>query len=742
MANKKHYFKGILTKDKVLYQAGLFFVFSLFTILIVGIYNNEIGNGVSQSKIQNTIFDIESSMNNTFENIENRLAQTSSNFQFNQSDLLNSQSSGINYFVFKDDSIIAWSDNEVIPKPNKSTTKQAYVAKLDDGFYFCKSVTKAPYTIIAIYLLEHKYPFENEHLINEINPSFNIHKVLQFQFDSIAGDYSIRNIEGSYLFNIDFDKSPKLKASQSVIVFILYFLSLSLLYSFVFVLLKRKFKKLRLVLLFGVLVIGIRVLLQLLAWPAILYSSIIFDPASFAVSYIFPSLGDLFLSVFSVFLIILVAHRELKIEVQEGQSKLINSILHIVILIIGFGIYLGSLGLIRKLILNSSINFDVSNLFGLNFLSLIGLIVIIGILFSFLLFLYDLSKASRQLIPQKLNLLIVTLSTFILLSLFNYFYSHLSISLLSLFFILILVLQFKNSNTSFYSLANMLPVLLILSFISSISMNSDVYEAEHLKRQSIARSVAINQDPQVEYLFHEVEKQIYNDSILLVDFHDNTISLDSISNYIIQKYFSQDVHWSKYDLQATICDNSQELVIKPDNIRVLCSDFFYKNLIAYGSLTTNKNLYHLQYGTGQINYLGLFQFVEHTLEGDITYTIYLEINSKLKRKGFTKLLNEKGNDPFEKLQNYSLATYHKDTLIENYGIYSYPEFLDPNIKTKEEMLFVDRNGFNHLVYRNNDSDYYILSKKIPEKLTTIASFSYLFILFALVFLVFSFLFKG
>ncbi len=742
MTVKKFHLKEILVKNSVFFHGGLFLVFLLLTILYVGIFENEIGNDFSKNKVQNHILDRERSMDERIHNIQNRILDLSGKFQFTKDDLLKSQATSTNYFVYHHDSLIAWTDNEVLPNYNNNISKQAYISKLDDGYYFCKTIIHGDYLITGIYLLEHNYPFENEHLINDINPSLNIFKVTEFQFDSKAGPFPIMNSNNNFLFNIKFNNTPKLRSSQRILLFILYFLSLSLLYSFLFVLLKRRFKKIKLVLLFGGLVIGIRILLQLLAWPTILYTSIIFNPTSFAISYLIPSLGDLFLNIFSAFTIILVVYQALSVNSKKPLSVVKSSILLYAITAFNFSVFIGSLVMIRKLILNSNINFDIANLFGLTFLSIIGLFVIVLILFSLLIILFKLNEVLRQFFADKLTLLMVSISSFLFISIFNYYFIQLPFSLLSLFFALIIVLQFKRKSTSFYSLANILPVLLILSFITSIAMNGYVHEAEHMKRQSIARSVAINQDPQVEYMFHEVEKQIYGDSILVNDFHNNDISFDSIANYIIHKYFTHETHWSKYDLQITICDNTQELVIKPDNIRILCNDFFYKNLIAYGTLTANNNLYHLQYGTGQINYLGLFQFVEKTKEGNITYTIYMEINSKLKRKGFTKLLSERGNDPFEKLRNYSLAAYHKDTLVENYGSYSYPEILDKHIKSKDEMLFVDRNGFNHLVYRNNDSEYYILSKKIPEKLTMIAPFSYLFILFSLVFLLFSILFKG
>jgi len=729
-------------KNKLASYGGLLLLVSLLTFLSIGIYQNKIGNEISQTKIQNAILNKESNMDQNFDKIIQNISQLKKSFHFDKNELLDCKKSNINYYIFKNDSLIAWTDNEVIPKISGLSKNKVKILKLEDGYYLAKQQLYNEYQIVGLYLLEHNYPFENEHLVNEINHDFNIYKILAFKYINTNNPYPITDSKGNFLFQLKFANSPKLRTDQSILLFILYFLSIALLYSFIFLLLKRKFKKHWLILIFGIVVIFIRIILQWLQWPNILYSSSLFAPSSFAISTFLPSLGDLFLSVFSIFIIILSIQNELSFSPIKRRNTSINIAVFILLFFINTLIYIGSLSMIHKLILNSNINFDISNLFGLTFLSIVGLIIIIGILFIFLIILFKSIQYTRQLFDNVLIRLLISIAAFLIIIIINYFYIHLSYVLLTLFFVLHLLLQLKAKYSSEYSLANMLPALLILSFITSITMNKDVYEAEHLKRQSLVRSVAINQDPQVEYMFHKVEEKIYKDSTLISNFYNNDISFDSISNYIVKKYFSKETHWSKYDIQTTICDNTTELVIKPDDIRIICNDFFYKNLIAYGTLTSNKNLYHLQYGTGQINYLGLFQFVEKTKEGDITYTIYMEINSKLKRKGFTKLLSEKGNDPFEKLRNYSLAAYHKDTLVENYGSYSFPELLNKEAKSKQEMTFLDRNGYNHLVYQNNKSEYYILSKKNPEKLTMIAPFSYIFILFSVIFILFSILFKG
>jgi len=722
----------------------LIFLFSI-SIIYINIIENNLGNRLTHSAIQNTILSKETNFDIIYQNLQPKIENQKESFRFTEKDIKTIRKSELNVYIYHKDSLLSWSDNEAIPNynslPNTTTT---YILPLADGQYMAKNYYYSNFTVCISYLLEHVYPFENEYLENHINKDFNISKRVHFNFNRTE-NYQVVDANNGYLFQIEFSNNTKPNINQSILLSIIYFLIIVLIYNFIYLLLKRRLKKNRLFLFFTMSIIGIRLLIYYFRLPEILFETELFLPGSFAISKWLPSLGDLFLSIFSLLIIILAAYQNSKPTHKWNEifnkNKVLSWFSAVLILLLSFALFLFALQIIKNLIINSNINFNISDFSDLNYLSVIGLIIIAGTFLSVLIILFRLfdwynAALSSNWYKYGLGLLVFAAILFL-----NYALNIVGIGLLLLYFLLIIILIFSSFYKRHYQLENFIPVLLLLSFITAIAMNSYNNEAEQLRRQAILRSVAINQDPQAEYLYQEIEKKIYSDSTLISAFHNNNISFDSITEYIYATYFDNHSHWKKYDLQATICDQEQELVIKPENITILCNDFFYKNLISFGSLTNNKNLYQLNYGTGQINYLGLFRFVEHTLEGNVNYTIYLEINSKLKRKGFTKLLSEKGNDPFEKIRNYSLATYNHDTLSEYYGQYSYPEILEKYMKLGEEMSFINHNNFNHLVYFNSKKEVYILSKKNPEQLSMIAPFSYLFILYALLFLVFSIIFN-
>jgi len=718
---------------------GVILIFIGLLFFYTNIIENNFGNRIAKSKVQNTIFSKETNFDKIFEDLKPKLNSKNPNFYFTDDRIQEIRNQELDFYIYKQDSLVAWTDNEAIPQIKNLVHQQnAFVCKLSDGDYLCKIYHSPPYQICATFLLSHTYPFENEYLSNEVNPAFGLSKKLSFNYSNGKEQFAVKNRAGERLFYTDFALNQTPTKLQTIILFLLYFLIIALVYNYIYLLVRRKFRGFKLLLFFSVSVLLIRISIFIIHTPDLLFETDIFTPGSYAYSQLVPSLGDLFFSVYSVLVIIIAAYRS-KIFLEDSfyqlaKNPILKYLLSFGILSITFILYYWGLQIIKNLILNSNISFNLSDFFDIDYLSIIGLVIIALILISVLIISYRLIDWYNKLIDSKWTKLYFSIAFGGLLIAVNLFTNLIDPVLIFLYLFLIILLTINSYQKRHYQLQNLIPILLTLSFISAIAMNSYNYQAEQMRRKSIVRSVAITQDPRVEYLFHQIESKIYQDTTLIHAFHNNSVSFDSITQIILTKYFYPEVHWKKYDLQLTICDQEQELMIKPENITILCNDFFFRNLISYGELTHNKNLYHLNYGTGQINYLGLLRFVENTKEERVVYTIYIEINSKLKRKGFTKLLSEKGNDPFEKIRNYSLAAYDRDTLTEFYGSYSFPEVLENYMKSDKEMIFINRNNYNHLVFRNSDREVYVLSKKNPEQLSVIAPFSYLFILFALLFI--------
>jgi hypothetical protein len=528
----------------------------IFAILYTNILENNFGNNLAKEKIQKKIFEQEEIFDQYSGRFFGRIKQQDTNFVFSGTDIQSLRRNHINFYFYKKSKLISWSDNEAIPNAgNFIINNELYLSQLTDGYYIVKSYREGDYHLIATFLIAHNYPFENEYLNNDLNPVFELSKSVELHFENSnkKDDYTITNKEQKVLFKISFPKTQITGPKQSIILFIIYMLLLAFSLNFLYILLRRRFKKQRLFFIYAALVLLIRIVLQYLRMPDVLFETDIFNPSSYAASHLVPSLGDLFLSIYSIFVIVL-AGNNLSIKEWRDSTKIKFNKTHAVIfgtLIILTTIILfhSGINVIHNLIINSSIHLDIADFFELNHLSFIGLLVIAQLIFILLFLLYALVNLYNQLLPEpKLNY-ILALSVLTLGSVF--FITDMPYRSI-LFMLLIMLMIFSSRGGKRFTLQKIIPVFLLISLITAISMNEFNHEAEQLRRKAIVRSVAINQDPQVEYLFRKIEKEIYEDTTLIQAFHNNDVSFDSITNYIFKTYFAPESHWKKYDLQATI----------------------------------------------------------------------------------------------------------------------------------------------------------------------------------------------
>jgi len=200
-------------------------------------------------------------------------------------------------------------------------------------------------------------------------------------------------------------------------------------------------------------------------------------------------------------------------------------------------------------------------------------------------------------------------------------------------------------------------------------------------------------------------------------------------------------YWLKYDIQITICQPNDSLLIKPDNYKTECNEFFNKIVNNIGVPTLSSNFYYLNKETGRNSYLAIFNYPTDTTSSvrNKPTSIHIELDSKFipKELGYPELLIDKELNINKDMSGYSYAKYKNGALNTQYGKYFY--FLDTEFykQYKEEFTFFTSDGYSHLLYKSDPTAVIIISKKQDDILDIIAPFSYLFsflLVFVLIFL--------
>lgn len=641
--------------------------------------------------------------------------------------------------ISKNDSAIFWSTNSVpVEDIRVDTLPVSQIIQLSNGWYEIKEKRYNDFLIRGAILLKNEYRYQNDYLVNGIQKDFNISD--ECNIDLVEGEYNIFSIDGNLLCSLVFKKTKDFPAGLEFLMFLGFMLAYISFISFLVLVLQnifRKFskrKKYIWALIITVLICAVRYFSFTHKFPAFIYSLDAFSPKYYANSLFLPSLGDLFLHVCTFFLIVVFLFRSLRnINFSGIKNKFYGCFISYVLLILVLVLFFGIFEIFKGLIINSKLIFDLNNIWGIDFYSITGFLLIAILLLSFFLIAYFLSELSYLIIKRKKLLYFSCLLISVLSSgIINYYYFQTG----WIYFIIIATLllfigyYLKKENLRF-SMQAISVYLVLLSFLSTYCYYEYSTYKEREKRKLLASQLSIDQDPIAEFLYEKLEDNIKQDTlikkILLEAEPDETM----ISGIITRNYFKG--YWSKYNLQLTICQPGQILIIKPNNINTDCDSFFNGMVRGIGQPTSIPDLFFLDLGTGRNSYISKISFYNNDKDSIPFANCYLELYSKFvpKELGYPELLIDKEIKINRDLYNYSYAKYKNKELILQYGKYYYGLSSENYRLTDNEYTFFEREGYDHLFYMPDAETGIIISKKSESLLYIVAPFSYIFVFYCI-----------
>lgn len=725
-----------LSKNRIIHFFSLTVIFVLLANFLSGYFLSELKPEKVTRKIETIIHKKEIILEKVFETLSEKapdnIQKTLTDAKFEKT-LLNNNN--FTFFIYYRDTLIHWSNNGIpVPIIYDSAVFSHNVGFFENSWCLVKSQKIREYTVIGMIHLKNMYPYQNEFLRNHINQSLSKISICDISPDK--NENAIHSKDGNYLFSLIFHKNAKISDGR---LFILFFTYLAAFIFFV-LLLYYGHKKLNpfkselfFVAAFSLDLILVRGILFYFKIPNSLYNSELFGPSIYASSELLPSLGDLFVNILVLISIVFVVYKHFPLGTTTREKSdirryfvLFTLLFHVVIF---FRIMLG---IIDGLILHSDISFDLTDIFNLSIYSIFGYTSIAILSLSFFLVSVRLIQKSMVITKKKWEfyfflfvILIISIYVFRIEGENRWFYiGFTGVFLLSLWF---LNEQFKNKFTFISIIYFLMLFSVLVTFI--LHINNDFKEKE--ERKLVALSMSNEQDPITEELFGELEKNIYKDSYIESLFQKEKLDDNTIISYILGTYFSK--HWQKYKFQATICSPVDSLLIKPNNIKTGCIDYFNTLLKLNGKLTNIKNLYFIDDNTWESNYIGVFQFFRKLNGVEIPMNIFLEINSKYipKDLGYPELLIDKSVKNNSRLNQYSYARFENGQLIDKFGKYFYSMDENDYSQSDTNSLFFSKNGYNHYYSKIDNYKTLLVSRKQKSTIDIIAPFSYLFVFFGL-----------
>ncbi|GAB4131948.1 MAG: HAMP domain-containing sensor histidine kinase [Bacteroidia bacterium] len=656
---------------------------------------------------------------------------------------------GFVLLIYEGDTLKFWSDNSTaVENYMKEVCLDEKMARLKNGwFQVVRKNDNTNRTYIGLSLVKNAYEYQNQYLVNDFWKAFRLPPETTIEIGTPQAANSIHAADGSYLFTLVF-KQEGAEESSAFSFWLNVFLNIA---GFIFVLLFLRQESLSIIPLTGKIyphiifvasVILLRYLTILIHFPETFYNSGLFSPIRYgdAESFWNSNLGDFFINALllfylSVYITSVIRKEHFRFRITEKYHVLFSALLISLPALCSWSINHMITGLVR----NSDIAFNINNIFTLDLYSYIGL-TLIGILLATFFIVTD--RLLKLLLDSGISLKNILIA-FIISGVLYTIIHHLSgsvdliVILWPYIVMLLLIIWSGKWNEHNYSFSLIVLLMFAFSFYSTHMLMRQGTHKEHESRQRFAEKLAAEQDPVAEHLFTEVEQKIIYDTLLLNDIQAPLPDYSAFEKRIQQYYFSG--YWDKYDVRVTFFDTMCTPLIVSSSPMSNNITHFEELIEKSGAPTFSENLFCLENQNGRISYLARLVLQQKGHEKFLGQgTLFVEFDSKLMSEeiGFPELLLDRELGINRKLVNYSYAKYKNGQLINHSGKYRYP--LSPSsfgLLTAQN-TFIDKDGWNHLLYKDQTGTIVILSKQDEGWLGKTTSFSYIFALFSLL-LIFS-----
>lgn len=654
---------------------------------------------------------------------------------------------GIVILIYQDDTLKYWSDNSpaVENLVNDSLLNQRMIRLRNGWFEIISRKDDVGRTYAGLLLVKNEYAYENQYLVNSFASGFRLPPETKIVLGQPTSTNSVTSKNGDYLFSLVFKQEGNSGMSVfRIILNILLTLAGAIL---IITFLRRESSSLKSSLgvrwsaaAFIAFVVLLRFLTILIHYPAAFYDLPVFSPMHYgdAESFWNSNLGDFLINVTLFFYLCVYINMHLKkypVIISGTKVKLvaISSLLLGIPAVAAWRIN----DMISGLVQNSDISFQVNNLFGLSEYSYAGIFMIALMLAAYFLISDSVVRIIEDSVKLRRDRLIALLiSTALLIGVHRIFGSVDGLAILwpsSILFVL--MMRNTESESEAFSFSIIVVLVFLFSFYTTHMLLKQSMHKEHDSRIVFAEKLAAEQDPIAEHLFSEIDNKLATDTSLIRLTQQPTQDFAQFEKKIRQDYFSG--YWDKYDVKVTFFDTMCTPLLRSsstwsDNIL-----HFEEMCTNMGTPTMSDKFYYLDNGTGRISYLANIVMQEPGHETHLGQgTLFIEFDSKLMSEeiGFPELLLDRELGLNQKLINYSYAKYKNGQLINRAGDYQYSlstEFLPGD----GHFDYISSDGWDHLVYRPDESTIVLLSKPEEGWLGKTTSFSYIFAYFSLLLIV-------
>lgn len=598
-------------------------------------------------------------------------------------------------YAFEDSAdLVFWNSNIVVTTCASADAKISDGRSLysDNGIYIKHCIHPSfladEQSLVVLIPISVSYPFQNEYLQSSFVAADYIPPATKITTSPTAGSYAVYNKDGKPVFYLDFPANPPPQWMPDAVMVTGLFAAL--LCSFValnltaIMLVRKKSFKYGLAFLLGVLA-TVLTLLYTVGLPFYLDTLPIFSPLLYAANAAFPSLGMLLVVTLFFFWIVVFAAYNIPPADKNDRLKFVKAF--ILLGLIAFVVSV-PVDIIRSLIHDSKISFDVANFYSVTIYTIVGLFAVVVIFSSMALMVHVCNERLSQTIALrwKYLLLIVALALSCYLSGAGNERWVVAGSLLLFMALLDFSAKTDYHTRSLFSVRIIVWLVLIaISATSSLEYFNSSRERE--QRVFFAENIVHQRDEMMEYLFADIGTKISNDKLinnfLAHPDEDNRPSINEafsnqylrgqLAHYQTNVYFYNAEGKPLYNSDSTSFHSFASLI---ENALATYSPYLYFNDEAKDGHYYIASIPILYKDSGLLGSVVLDMSIKKTMDE----TVYPE----LLQPGYVRDVLQKNN--------FSYAIYSGKELVAQTNDYPFAPYLtDDTLKVGEEALLQKSN---------------------------------------------------
>ncbi len=607
--------------------------------------------------------------------------------------------------------------------------------QLPNGYYVWHKVNIGQGLVVALIPVQWNYVITNEYLKNTFAIGEEIENNYEISLDS--GAVSVKSLNGNHLFYLSKIPGTIIPKNNIVSVWLrilgTFFILLFIHFCAVYISMHSRLWKATLFLI--IIVLGLRIVSYYFPLPLNFRQFELFDPSVYGSSFVLRSLGDLLINAVLFVWIILFIRQQLQEKKYTIALRfhVVKWLLLAVVAILFITATYVCGHILRSMVADSQISFDVINFFTLNIYSIIGFVVLCCIAIGYFVLGQILMYLLRPMFPENFIALYIIVAvaglTFLTIG-FNI--AIVTFELYLLIWLLLFLILLSNNYLALLTAGISSSRLVFWLFFFSLSIMAVIVHHNNIKelsnRKKYAETLSTKADPSSERLMNTLLTDFRNEVIAnnfykLKKDSTNQAFKDSLVNGNFSSYNN------KYETKIYSFDANEKPLFNIDS-----SGFNELNTIlnTQGRPTNIADLYYYDEAYDRYTYISRKNVVD-TGGKTLGYIFILARSKKYKSDALYPELFSRGNEnAIENSSVYAFAVYNNLQLVSNHNDYAFATKLNRQQVPKEEFETKTKNGYDELWYKAGPGNVVVIVKQDNFLIEAITLFSYLFCAFLLV----------